>query len=206
MDSRECRRRIRRSRMSDDAEKCNRRRCAATMIVCVSASVAFVVCCLRVPSAYAHAGVAVAGDAVQVECQAPMRWPLEQTRIVGAYDAPAKQWLPGHRGVDLQARMRDVILAPADGTIAFSGKVAGKSVVTLRHGANVGNVTSTFEPAVTTLVVGTAVVKGERFARVEGASEHCSDQCLHWGLKGVGRDYSDPSNRVEAMRIGLKAV
>lgn len=206
MDSREYRRRIRRSRMSDDAEERNRRRCAAAMIVCVSASAAFAACCLRAPSAYAHAGIATAGDAVRMECRASMRWPLEQTRIVGAYDAPAKQWLPGHRGVDLQARMRDAILAPADGTIAFSGEVAGKSVVTLRHGADAGNLTSTFEPAVTTRAVGTAVVKGERFARVEGASEHCSDQCLHWGLKGAGRDYSDPSNRVEAMRIGLKAV
>lgn len=91
---------------------------------------------------------------------------------------------------DLQAQVQDAILAPADGTIAFSGKVAGKSVVTLRHGADVGNLTSTFEPAVTTRAVGTSIAKGERFAHVEGDSEHCSAQCLHWGLKGIGRDYS----------------
>lgn len=206
MDSREYRRRIRRSRMSDDAKERDRRRCAAAMVICVSASAAFVACCLRVPSAYAYADSIAAGDAVQTECQSSMRWPLEQPRIVGVYDAPAKQWLSGHRGVDLQAQAQDAILAPADGTIAFSGKVAGKSVVTLRHGADVGNLTSTFEPAVTTRAVGTSIAKGERFAHVEGDSEHCSAQCLHWGLKGIGRDYSDPSIRVKSMRIGLREV
>ena len=40
--------------------------------------------------------------------------------------------------LDLRARPQDAIIAPADGVVAFSGKVAGKSVVTLRHGAENG--------------------------------------------------------------------
>ena len=97
-------------------------------------------------------------------------------------------------------------LEHADGVVAFSGKVAGKSVVTLRHGAETGSLTSTFEPAVTTRPVGAVIAKGERFARVEGGSEHCADGCLHWGLKSGGRDYADPSGRVRPMRVELKPL
>ena len=107
---------------------------------------------------------------------------------------------------DLRARPQDAIIAPADGVVAFSGKVAGKSVVTLRHGAETGSLTSTFEPAVTTRPVGAVIAKGERFARVEGGSEHCADGCLHWGLKSGGRDYADPSGRVRPMRVELKPL
>ena len=131
---------------------------------------------------------------------------LEHAQVIGEYDAPAKQWLPGHRGLDLRARPQDAIIAPADGVVAFSGKVAGKSVVTLRHGAETGSLTSTFEPAVTTRPVGAVIAKGERFARVEGGSEHCADGCLHWGLKSGGRDYADPSGRVRPMRVELKPL
>ena len=103
-----------------------------------------------------------------------MQWPLEHAQVIGEYDAPAKQWLPGHRGLDLRARPQDAIIAPADGVVAFSGKVV--------------------------------IVKGERFARVEGGSEHCADECLHWGLKSGGRDYADPSGRVRSMRVELKPL
>lgn len=206
MNSREYRRHIRRSKMSKDADERNRRRCATAMFICVSANIAFAVCCMQMSASYAWAEEKESGDPIRSECFASMQWPLEQARIVGGYDAPAKRWLPGHRGVDLQADAQEAIIAPADGTIAFSGKVAGKSVVTLRHGADAGNLTSTFEPAITTHAVGTSIFKGERFARVEGNSEHCSDRCLHWGLKGGGRDYVNPSGKVRAVRIGLKAI
>jgi hypothetical protein len=88
--------------------------------------------------------------------------------------------------------------------VAFSGKVAGKSVVTLRHGAETGSLTSTFEPAVTTRPVGAVIAKGERFARVEGGSEHCADGCLHWGLKRGTADYLDPQQYAGSRKIVLK--
>lgn len=74
-----------------------------------------------------------------------MQWPLEHAQVIGEYDAPVNNGC-GHRGLDLRARPQDAIIAPADGVVAFSGKVAGKSVVTLRHGAETGSLTSTFEP------------------------------------------------------------
>lgn len=199
MDVQEYRRRIRRVKLSSDELIRYRRRCMAAMTVCVSASVIFTACCLF-PSTRAYARQSL-GD---MGCSASMRWPVDHALIVGRYDVQDKRWLPGHRGVDLRTRSHETIIAPADGVIAFSGKVSGKSVVTIRHGAKPGSLTSTFEPAVTLRAVGTGVSKGERFAQVEGDSDHCADQCLHWGLKTETRDYMDPSDKVRSTRIGLK--
>ena len=151
----EYRRRVRHNKMSDDIDKRNRHRCAAAMAVCVLANIAFTICCAQpTASAYAQSADDVAHEVAQAACRTSMQWPLEHAQVIGEYDAPAKQWLPGHRGLDLRARPQDAIIAPADGVVAFSGKVAGKSVVTLRHGAETGSLTSTFEPAVTTRPVG----------------------------------------------------
>ena len=69
------------------------------------------------------------------------------------YQAPEKQWLSGHRGIDLNVEEGEELLAPADGMIAFAGSVAG---------------------------------------------------CLHWGLKGADRGYTDPEGKVRAVTIALK--
>ena len=129
----EYRRRVRHNKMSDDIDKRNRHRCAAAMAVCVLANIAFTICCAQpTASAYAQSADDVAHEVAQAACRTSMQWPLEHAQVIGEYDAPAKQWLPGHRGLDLRARPQDAIIAPADGVVAFSGKVAGKSVVTLR--------------------------------------------------------------------------
>lgn len=120
------------------------------------------------------------------------------------YQAPEKQWLSGHRGIDLNVEEGEELLAPADGMIAFAGSVAGKSVVTIRHGTLHGELTSTFEPATTDLPVGTMVKGGRIFAHVEGSSDHCVDVCLHWGLKGADHGYTDPEGKVRAVTIALK--
>lgn len=163
--------------------------CVAMLSVCAAVMV--------VSPASAHSSSVAA-------CSAMMRWPVEQARMVGAFDAPDKPWLPGHRGVDLAAVEGAAVVAPADGVVAFAGKVAGKDVVTIRHGDAQGALTSTFEPAVAEKAVGTRVGKGERFAHAEGESDHCDGECLHWGLKTGERDYADPAGKVRPVRIGLK--
>ena len=123
----EYRRRVRHNKMSDDIDKRNRHRCAAAMAVCVLANIAFTICCAQpTASAYAQSADDVAHEVAQAACRTSMQWPLEHAQVIGEYDAPAKQWLPGHRGLDLRARPQDAIIAPADGVVAFSGKVAGK--------------------------------------------------------------------------------
>ena len=135
-----------------------------------------------------------------------MRWPLNGAQVVGKYDAPKQQWLPGHRGVDLLADPQEAIVAPADGVIAFSGNVGGKAVVTIRHGGDLSGLTSTFEPAIAERDVGAHVTQGERFARVEGESDHCDERCLHWGIKSEGRQYTNPESKTRTVRIGLKGL
>ena len=127
-------------------------------------------------------------------------------QVVGKYDAPKQQWLPGHRGVDLLADPQEAIVAPADGVIAFSGNVGGKAVVTIRHGGDLSGLTSTFEPAIAERDVGAHVAQGERFARVEGESDHCDERCLHWGIKSEGRQYTNPESKTRTVRIGLKGL
>ena len=109
--------------------------------------------------------------------------------IYADFAKPAQNWLPGHRGIDLMPTASPVIYAPAPGTIGFTGKVAGKPVVTVLHA---GGVRSTFEPADTDLEAGTLIVPGAQLGTISPAGPwHCPTACLHWGVKR-GNDYLDP--------------
>jgi hypothetical protein len=119
--------------------------------------------------------------------------------VVKAFDEPEHNWNPGHRGVDLRTAPGEELLAPAKGIISFAGIVAGKSVVSIRHGL----LTSTFEPAISSKGVGARLESGEVFASVQGESDHCEDRCVHWGLKRGKADYVDPAQYVIPRKIGL---
>ena len=199
MDEREYRRRIRRNRIAQEEKKRIRQQLRQTMVVCALACVMLLVCCLwSAEPTYA--------ETASGSCAVLMRWPLNGAQVVGKYDAPKQQWLPGHRGVDLLADPQEAIVAPADGVIAFSGNVGGKAVVTIRHGGDLSGLTSTFEPAIAERDVGAHVAQGERFARVEGESDHCDERCLHWGIKSEGRQYTNPESKTRTVRIGLKGL
>lgn len=133
-------------------------------------------------------------------CKSRMVWPVKNVNIIKDFDAPAKPWLAGHRGVDLQAEEGTELYAPSDGIINFAGLVAGKSVVTIKHGV----LSSTFEPAYTDLPVGTVVRKGQFFGYVTVGSDHCDNLCIQWGLKRRNRTYANPRKMVAKKRIILK--
>ena len=199
----EYRRRIQRNRIVQEEKKLIRQQSRQIMVVCALACVMLLLCCLwSAEPTYAKTNSGSASGS----CVALMRWPLNGAQIVGKYDAPKQQWLPGHRGLDLRADPQEAIIAPADGVIAFSGSVGGKAVVTIRHGGSLSGLTSTFEPAKAECDVGAHVAKGERFAHVEGESDHCNDHCLHWGIKSEGRQYTDPESKTRTVRIGLKVL
>lgn len=203
MNEHEYRRRIQRNRIVQEEKKRIRQQLRQIMVVCALACVMLLLCCLwSAEPTYAKTNSGRASGS----CVALMRWPLNGVQIVGKYDAPKQQWLPGHRGLDLRADPQEAIIAPADGMIAFSGSVGGKAVVTIRHGGSLSGLTSTFEPAKAERDVGAHVAKGERFAHVEGESDHCNDHCLHWGIKSEGRQYTDPESKTRTVRIGLKVL
>ena len=203
MNEHEYRRRIQRNRIVQEEKKRIRQQLRQIMVVCALACVMLLLCCLwSAEPTYAKTNSGSASGS----CVALMRWPLNGAQIVGKYDAPKQQWLPGHRGLDLRADPQEAIIAPADGVSAFSGSVGGKAVVTIRHGGSLSGLSSRFEPARAECDVGAHVAKGERFAHVEGESDHCNDHCLHWGIKSEGRQYTDPESKTRTVRIGLKVL
>ena len=135
-------------------------------------------------------------------CAGGFRWPVANQQVVSPFDAPPQPWAPGHRGIDLQSVPGTKLMAPANGVIHFVGTVAGKSVVSIRHGTLI----STFEPAQTELTKGATIKAGEVFAKVAGGSDHCGTQCVHWGLKSGAQEYIDPEQMVGKLDIVLKVL
>lgn len=132
-------------------------------------------------------------------CVPAMVLPVRGGTVVSPFDAPEQVWFAGHRGVDIAAAEGTPLVAPADGTVSFAGKVGGKSVVSIVHGAW----TLTFEPAVTTLAVGSKVSRGRQFGTMSGSSDHCDGACVHWGIRMAGRRYVDPERWLRPQRIVL---
>lgn len=137
------------------------------------------------------------------QCEARYGWPVREPHIERKFDGPSKPWLPGHRGVDLTVQSSAEILSPQTGIVHFTGTVAGKNVVSIRHA---DGIISTFEPAVTELSKGAPVIRGQVVGSVEGVSDHCGDHCLHWGLKRGENDYLDPQRYAGNQKIVLKPL
>lgn len=116
-------------------------------------------------------------------------WPLRPVpQVLAPAVLPSAPWLPGHRGVDLAAAAGDVVLAPADGAVAFAGTVVDRGVVTVAHD---GGPRSSFEPVRSLVPVGSPVARGDPVAVVQGTGGHCGGRCLHWGVRR-GQTYLDP--------------
>ena len=115
-------------------------------------------------------------------------WPLDQTRVVGSFSPPAKDWLAGHRGVDLAASVGQPVRSMVAGQVVFAGLVAGKPVVSvaLPDGRRV-----TYEPVRAQVAVGDSVSAGELLGVVAAAGGHCAVACLHVGLR-TPTGYADP--------------
>ncbi|NEG96797.1 peptidoglycan DD-metalloendopeptidase family protein [Bifidobacterium sp. SMB2] len=149
-----------------------------------------------------------ADGSVDAGCAAAFIWPVRTSgsadpSLTRIFDNPAQPWLPGHRGVDIAAGTGARLVSPADGHIVFSGKVAAKDVVSIRH-AN--GYTTTYEPSVSSLPRGTALRQGQEFGMVKGHSDHCDATCLHWGLKTGAQSYRDPVHEIHKRRIALKPL
>lgn len=116
-------------------------------------------------------------------------------------DIPDKNWMPGHRGVDLAARTGQDILAAEDGVVAFTGVVAGVPVVSVDHA---DGIRTTYQPVHATVRAGEKVKEGETIGRMAApAGDHAG---LHWGAR-TGKDtYINPLSLLDAPQIRLKPV
>lgn len=116
-------------------------------------------------------------------------WPLGPRHVVvAAFDPPATRWGRGHRGVDLLGRVGQQVHAARAGTVRFVGRIGGKPVIVVGHGAT----RTTYEPVRAVVEVGARVPAGAVIGQLRGSPSHCWPRaCLHWGLLR-GRTYLDP--------------
>lgn len=122
-------------------------------------------------------------------------WPVDPHEVTRRFDPPEVVWGAGHRGVDLRSRPGVAVVAPGAGTVTFSGSVAGRGVLTIRHPQGFD---TTYEPVSHQVPVGTHVERGDRVADLEPG--HCEPACLHWGYRVGPKSYRDPLTLIARRR------
>lgn len=133
-----------------------------------------------------HAGMRIL-TLLLVLALAPWTWPVEPHEVVRAFEAPATEYGPGHRGIDIAGSPGMAVLAPDDGTVRFAGPVAGRPVVSIEHA---GGLISSFEPVEPAVVAGEPVERGQVIGVLQPG--HVPDETrLHLGAREHGA-YVDP--------------
>ncbi len=113
---------------------------------------------------------------------------MRPAHVVRAFDPPDQPWLAGHRGIDLRTRPGAKVRAAGNGRVRFAGKVGGRPVVVVGHGA----LRTTYEPVLASVRVGQPVRRGQVIGTVAHGTGHCgTGRCLHLGLRR-GTQYLDP--------------
>lgn len=135
----------------------------------------------------------VASVVPAVAAGAPGVWPLQpQPQVARGFDPPAVRWGSGHRGVDLNGRVGQPVHAALGGEVTYAGRIAGRGVVVVDHGAT----RTTYQPVTPTVTRGAVVARGEVIGALAWFGSHCMPQaCLHWGLI-AGSTYLDPLSLV----------
>ncbi|GAB2637064.1 peptidoglycan DD-metalloendopeptidase family protein [Nocardia goodfellowii] len=160
------------------------------------------------------AGLTVAGaglveQAVAAPVAGEFGWPLRpRPAIERRFDKPARNWLPGHRGVDLAGMPGQAVLAAGAGIVVFAGEVAGKPVVSIDHP---GGLRTTYEPVEADVAVGRRVVRGAPIGTLQAGHEGCAVACLHWGARRDSSrpgayEYLDPLALLRISPVRLKPV
>jgi murein DD-endopeptidase MepM/ murein hydrolase activator NlpD len=117
-------------------------------------------------------------------------WPLSpRPALLRPFEQPHSQWSSGHRGVDLAAVVGQAVFSAGGGVVAFSGVIAGRGVITVRHS---GGLRTTYEPVDQRLAAASVVHRGSPIGLVSATPGHCVPlTCLHWGAL-AGQVYRDP--------------
>ncbi|WP_240625067.1 murein hydrolase activator EnvC family protein [Kocuria tytonicola] len=124
-------------------------------------------------------------------------WPVSpRPAVERRFEAPAKRWLPGHRGVDLHAPPGTPVRAPQAGVVSFSGMVVDREVLTVDHGE--GHLSS-FEPVTAVVHRGERVARGQVVATVADPGHGPGGSAVHWGVREDG-EYVNPVQFVADLR------
>ncbi|MFF4652402.1 peptidoglycan DD-metalloendopeptidase family protein [Streptomyces sp. NPDC001380] len=121
--------------------------------------------------AAAGRGRAASPAAGGVPADAARAWPVAgPVRVLQGFRPPPLPWAAGHRGADLAAPEGSEVRAAAAGTVAFAGRVGGRSAVTVVHpGTGEPPLRTTYLPVEPVLPVGARVEAGEVVGRLEAA-------------------------------------
>ena len=114
-------------------------------------------------------------------------WPLAGFRIAREYVAPAHEYGPGHRGIDLEALATPGVRAPAAGVVAFAGSIADRGIVTIDHG---DGLVTTLEPVSAVVAAGERIARGQEIA-MASVGGHSAVGTLHFGVRLHG-EYINP--------------
>jgi len=131
-----------------------------------------------------------AANTTRVASRGGFVWPLSpRPAVLRRFEQPRSQWSSGHRGVDLSAVVGQPVLSAGEGVVAFSGVIAGRGVITVRHS---GGLRTTYEPVDQRLASATVVHRGGPIGVISSTPGHCMPlTCLHWGAVD-GHRYRDP--------------
>ncbi len=122
------------------------------------------------------------------DAAAPWIWPVAGP-VLEAFDPPDSPYGSGHRGIDIAAPVGANVVAPAGGTVTFSGYVGGRLFVTIDHG---GGLESTASWLTSRLVRrGDTVVAGTPIAATGWGHPDAVVPHLHLGVR-LDDVYVDP--------------
>lgn len=122
-------------------------------------------------------------------------------QVLKGFAKPEKNWLPGHRGVDLKATVGDPIFAAGSGTVLYVGTIAGMPVVSIEHEAGLR---TTYQPVFATVNQSDMVAAGDLIGTL--APTKPSEPGLHWGAKYGADNYINPLSLLPKPVIRLKPL
>jgi murein DD-endopeptidase MepM/ murein hydrolase activator NlpD len=125
-------------------------------------------------------------------------WPVVGPVLRG-FDPPDSPYGSGHRGIDIAAPVGTPIVAPADGTVTFSGRVGGSLFLTIDHG---GGLKSTYSwLSALSARVGDTVTTGQVIAATGWGHPTEPVPHLHFGVRLDGV-YVDPLDYLSPASLG----
>ncbi len=122
--------------------------------------------------------------------------------ITRPFDPPKHNWLPGHRGVDMELPAGSPVLAAGTGTVVYAGMLADRPVISIEHANGLRTTYEPVEPQVRrgdTVSAGTVI--GTLLAGHEDGGRFPGD-VLHWGARR-GKTYIDPLSLLYRREIRL---
>ena len=101
---------------------------------------------------------------------------------------PWPNWMPGHRGLDIQAPADTEVFAPVTGEVLWIGRVGKTFGITIDAGSFIKHTITGIDSS---LEIGQKVWRGQ-FIGWSIVNQHCENlDCIHWSVRQHGR-YIDP--------------